>query len=357
MPERAILGYDPQFDINDYRRASGEDIPQLHMLKRHNLETMLGERFNVELSQVSYFVENGQLKSPDHNEPFLEIVKRGQEYRLKLGSRDALREAAEVEGFAKVQQILTDLDSQPEKKVIVISPKGPTGSIYQHNFFDVYSKNPNGQITMSRYTSKLSYQEFRQAATLLDPFTSLPASPMDTDFLKSPLETYRSVDEILEILHPSEKTMPLREYQKLIEACMPLILAYINALAQGSPVYEIGKIYNALLNYADNLVLSPKTRLAFDPLASKPPSINHLVADFGWQPVRPVAAGCGGQSGFSNSPNIFGSPFSVSEFSFGQDQYGTLEIHCEECGATYSRDKGKLEKSCRNCGGKKGIVC
>ena len=40
-----------------------------------------------------------------------------------------------------------------------------------------------------------------------------------------------------------------------------------------------------------------------------------------------------------------------------KDKYGTREIHCEECGATYTRDYNKLEERCRKCRGTKGIVC
>lgn len=55
------------------------------------------------------------------------------------------------------------------------------------------------------------------------------------------------------------------------------------------------------------------------------------------------------------------APFSVADFGFNlganEDQYGTLELHCEECGQSYNRTHGKLEKSCRFCGGTKGITC
>ncbi len=73
-----------------------------------------------------------------------------------------------------------------------------------------------------------------------------------------------------------------------------------------------------------------------------------------------------GKSGFSRFSAFGGSGVELSSMltsgvslssGSSEDEYGTREIHCEECGAKYMRDSGKLEEKCRKCGGKKGIVC
>lgn len=338
MSER-ILGYNPYFDIKDSRSTASENLPQLKTRTRHNLETMLGERFNVEISRVKYFIENGLLKNEDHNEPFLEIVQRGQKYRESVGSREVVREKAEVEGFEKIQELITNPDFPTERKIVVISPKGPQDSAYQHNFVDIYSKSKNSQVELSRITCKFSHAQFREAAETIDPFSGLPENPTDADFLKNPLVTYKSHEEIRQTFAPEEDIMLYEEYQKLIEACAPIIISYIN-----NPSLQT---YNALLNYADEITRGHTIQSGHQlhPL----PNLQETIDFFSGLPVRTVKAGCGNQIGFGN--------YSVSEFAFGEDEYGTLKIHCEECGATYQRDQGKLEENCRICGGTRGIVC
>ena len=375
---RPILGYEPLFDTQAYRALldrksslSTEEFKrrqiQLDTRTRRNLETALGERFNVELSQVIYRIENNQLVSDEHDEPFLEIIKRGQQYRKENGSGDIGREMAEVTGFERILQILTDPDFA-DAKIIVISPRGSQNSIYQHNFFDLYQSQktqnaqneagPRSVVMMTRYASNATYEEFRQATEQIDPFNSLPQDPTDADFLKTPLITYQESAGIAKIMHRDEKTMTRKDLQRLIAKVTPLIDAYIN---EPSP-----KTYNAILNFADAIIFAghetDKHKLQFlqSPALT---STEGLIRLYGNLPVRMVAAGCGPQGGFGQSATLalVNSPFSVSEFGVKttsvEDEYGTLEIHCEECGATYNRSSGKLEEKCRRCGGTRGITC
>ena len=105
-----ILGYEPFFDVHAYQNlATQKNLispqefsrrkNQLDERTRTNLDTMLGERFNVELSRVTYEIENNHLMSSQHDKPFLEIIRHGQKYRQENGSNDTVRELAEVEGF------------------------------------------------------------------------------------------------------------------------------------------------------------------------------------------------------------------------------------------------------------------
>lgn len=362
MPERLLtraqLGYDILFDIADYQnlfREQGGLTPQefarrktqLNTLKKHNLESLLGERFNAEVFQVTYHLTNGQLFNTDHDEPFLEIVKRGQKYREVAGSKEVEREKAEVTGFEKMSRILLDCqgESLSERKVVIISPEGSEHSIYQHNFYDVYSKSADGQITMSRLTCKFNYQQFRQAAITVDPFADLPQNPTDADFLAIPLITYKSLAEIQEILSPQEETLPLNQCQKLLEVCAPLNTNYLEALAaENVNVNQTSKlcntILNAILNVADDFILKPAMRQQLTELIRQPrallaPAIEH----YGLRQVRPVVAGCGLQSGFSVSSHLLSlgltsSPWTVAEFGLNNNKSlgeKTLNCQCPFC--------------------------
>ena len=59
----------PSYDVEFDRRNPNP------ALIRKNLETDLGERFNVEISQVEYIFEGPFLKSTQTNEFFIETIK------------------------------------------------------------------------------------------------------------------------------------------------------------------------------------------------------------------------------------------------------------------------------------------
>lgn len=376
LETRHALAYNPAFDIKACRKL--EDLrhqftiseysrlkQQLDTRIRHNLETTLGERFNAQISEVYYRLDNGQLVSQEHDEPFAEIVKRGVDWRKRFGNpADHERENAELQGFAKIQQILTQPHIIPEFKVINISPRGLQDSDYQLNFFDIYEVVDICQIRMTRYASKMTSEEFLEAAKNINPSFKSPQVLNDSFFLENPVETFRSLEEILEIFHPDINSMAKAQFQNLIlKDCDPLITAYI--------VNPSEKTYNALLNLADRLIgisLSPK--VGSDPLIRgltpiSPNGVDRLINQFGALPVRPVTTGCGLQHGFS--PTINGQllairsfsegwsttnyyPYSVAEFAlFSQSEnQDTSDFPCPRCGYTITYGAGI--KKCPGCG-------
>ena len=75
---KEILGYEPLFDIQAYQDLTAKENllspqefsrrkTQLDMRTTKNLETMLGERFNVEISRVIYRIRNNQIISFEHD--------------------------------------------------------------------------------------------------------------------------------------------------------------------------------------------------------------------------------------------------------------------------------------------------
>ncbi len=364
----ARLAYNPRLDIEAFCKLEvlKDTLPQdqyqreqnsLLDLTKTNLITSLAERLNVEIYKTTYTQNGGHLY---HGEfypgiPFLEIVRRGQRIRESAGSQEVEREKAEVKGFEKVQELLAGDSLSEGAKVIVISPKGSGNSIYGHNFFDVYTKSTNGRITMSRYTSKATRQQFRGSAQELDPFSSIPENPTDADFLKNPIVTYRDVEEIKLVMNEDEKTLAISDFQSLLPSLMPQIDNILKNLRQNRDQSILNQQHQSLLKSTD--IASgqdgqfSKERQA-EILAQMSQNPAEIVQFLGNQPLREVKTGCG-ISGFT-TPNLF----SVSEFAkANQDKFGTLEIHCEECGAKYNRTPNKLEEKCKRCGGTKGIAC
>jgi len=385
MAERIITSevrrtYSVLLDIQDYRRlhALRETIPEeefqrrletQNSLVRRNLETSLGERFNADCLRINYYIGNGQLMHSFYKAPFLKRVELGQRSREQNGSTEVEREFAEVISFEKVQSSMTNPDFDPKAKIIVISPRGQKDTIYNHNFYDIYSKDENGDIAMSRFYSKSSYRQFYEAACNIDPFSDLPENPNDADFIARPLITYKSIEEIHQIFNRDEGTMSHQEFLALLKNSSFAISSYIKALAKNpflSDEEYQGK-YNAIPNLSDicaGLNLQNLSRFKREQIieAIRQPNLREgMLVYLGAQTVRTTSGGCGLSGGYLTSTNNYGFQ-SVSEFATGfnsllEDQYGTLEIHCEECGATYMRTPGKLEKSCRHCGGTRGIAC
>lgn len=349
-----LRGYDVDIDIADFRNAQ-TGIEALRARKKHDLETMLGERFNVEIAQTTYNIKNAQLYHSEFNEPFTERIRLGIEYRRARNSPDQIREQAELEGFGRLETQLAT--SPPGTKFIIISPPGKQ---YPKNFFDIYQKTSDNIIESSRYTSTLSSRELLTVAAELD-ITWHAASianphqiPTDAHFLRSPIKTSLTTEKILEKFHPEEDTMQFAQYRQLIEAAAPIILVYLSQLENGSEPKEVYKNYNALLNFADQWVQNPNNRQSYmqNLAIDIPGTINELAI----LPVRPVAAGCGIQGAYETANGQ--APYSVADYA-PRDQFESREIRCENplCRATYIRNSGQLEQACRFCGGTEGISC
>ena len=330
-------------------------MASLTTLTETNLNTSLAERYNAQIHQTTYFLENGKLKNPTYTEPFLEIMSKGQKYREQAGSYDIDREKAEVEGFKKLEQTFASTILGKDAKIVVISPKGKGHSIYGHNFYDVYQQSEDGIITMSRFSTKNTYSQFLNVAKELDPFSDIPQNPTDADFLKAPLITYKSQVEIQNLMSPDETTMSKEEIERLQTLCAGQIAVYINALINNPNNTDAAQNYHRLLKLAEIITgRDPYTiqeeREEILSLLTK--NIKDIAPYLPKTPLRVVPTACGISSSTSQAP------YSVSEFA-QEDQFGTLKIQCENptCRATYERTPGQLEKSCRICGGTKGIAC
>lgn len=353
IPIEATRAYSTLLDVRAFRNLLSQKellqpekfarkLSELHALTRHNVETSLGERFNVELSKEGYQITNHLIFHPSYEEPFIEVIRRGQEYRWDNGSNDTRRENAEGVGFEKVQDLLTRPNVPSDEKIIVISPKGSQDSIYQHNFYDVYQKGQASQITMSRFTCKFSYDQFYEAAQMLDSLTDLPENPNDSDFLSSPLITYKSLVEINQTFSPQEDTMSQPEYAKLIEACALLINDYISNLSQNPQEYDAEKEYYRILRFACVYTgIGPQTydvfaRRSIIEEIRRPILLPRVALTIDRQTLSAVKTGCGISGQISSSFKILSltRPFSVADFSKlgrnieGEDDEEVIDFQC-----------------------------
>lgn len=394
---KAKLAYNWEFDQHDRHslEASRPFLPpekyrrqknQLEARITENLKSEVRERLCTIEYQTTYTLENSRFINSHHDEPFVQIIKRGITYRGQNGSTDQIREQAELIGFERIEQIMNQI-TEPTT-VVSISPRGKSGSVYQHNFFDIFQRQEDGQIQMTRFTSTASLEDFQKASQKLNPLTPQPTIVSDAYFLAHPIETTASVEEILETIELDNNAMEKEYVESIIEKCLPVILAYVANPSENG--------YKATVNLAD--ILAGKKQVSGSVILNSPtpaihgsptPVILDLIENLqipdhvgddkkasGWNnqpstryqtletitylsslPVRPVATGCGISGSASKDSSNSSDIWSVSDFGFGEDQFGTRKIHCEECGTTYQRDSGKLEKNCRKCGGTKGIAC
>lgn len=371
--QEARLAYNPRLELEAVKKLNSlrssltrekfkAEQQKLLDLTRTNLITSLAERLNVEIYRTNYIQKGNKLYHSEFykDTPFSQIVREGQQTRESAGSVEVIREKAEVEGFEKVEELFTNNLLSNDAKVIMISPKGSGSSIYGHNFFDLYQKNPEGKITMSRYSSNSTKSEFKQAADILDNFNGIPNIPTDADFLRNPIVTYMEINEVLNQLNLDSSTMTHEEFEEIIPQLEPQIENFKQALQNNANTFELQKLYHSLVKSSDILAGRDNQYSADEFTVIGLMSSGSMASEFfAHQPIREVRTGCG-----ISGSNL--GPYSVSEFKTGaitpfsksnEDQYGTLEIHCEECGSRYNRTPGKLEPCCKNCGGTKGIAC
>lgn len=377
-----ITSYNPRHDIQDYLDllAAEEILPkdefarrllQLNSRVERNLITRLGERYSVAESTIYFTLENGTLKNPDYDEPAITRYKMGRQFLRQNGSVETDREDAEVEGIEKVEQLLQNL--RVDETIVVISPRGPKGSLYSQNFFDTWQKDQNGTITFTRYHSGLSYKKFQEAARQLDQnFQETGQNCLNAaHFLNQPLKTQKNREEILSALATTADTMPQKDFQvNIAHTVRPYIRYYINILVKNPLAFgEVNKAFNAIINISqENYDLYQKrTKLPefHYPKYDIPPAIIAAnVNHYGTQPVKPDAKGCPGgsktfkvnQSGFlQNLAGLIGARSAADFARFAQEDEEVEDFQCPG----RQKDGGKCTyivraysgvKKCPECG-------
>jgi len=379
-----ITSYNPRHDIQDYldllaceellgKNEFTRRLLQLNSRVERQLITRLGERYSVAESTINFSLENGTLKNPDYDEPVIIRYKKGQQFLRQNGSRETDREDAEVEGIEKVQQLLQNLKTH--ETIVVISPKGPKGSLYGENLFDTWQKDRNGTITFTRYHSTLFYKQFQEAAKQLDQnFPETKAENLTAaHFLNQPLKTLEPKEEILRRLATTADTIPQKDFETyIVGPTRPYIHHYIAILAKTPlAINEVNKSFHTIINISqENHDLYQKhsklpkiySYAAYDiPHAMIVANINY----YGTLPVKLDTKGCpGGSKTFKvNQPSLIKNlaiaigARSVADFApfAGDEDEDTDDFPCggtmpDGSPCTYIVRYGSGIKKCPQCG-------
>lgn len=305
--------------------------------RKRQVETHIGERLNTLLSKTIYDVRGGEIFGEGQTEQFLEVMQNGVGHGK---FQDRKREEAEIVGFFKIQKILADPNTPDETMMVSISPKGKDGSVYQHNFYDIFTKKGN-QIEARRYSAGLSWEEFGHLAKEL----GFEGHAEDASFLANPIEIrdqrLENPDDLHEFFHREHDYLSEEDFLLILKVCLPFIINYAER--------PCGISFNAVLNRTDQAMLDlPDIKSGRLHYFGK---VTNLIIDsWGRLPVRQTMTGCGSSGGAS----VENSPFSVSDLA--EDKYGSRKFDCPHCGQVNIRPKDQLLPKCQHCGSR-NVAC
>lgn len=343
----------------DFDRKKG--LKKTYLSKQ--IDTYIGERLNVLLSKGGYEIKNNSMYGEDVDEPFINVIKRGVDYKEKTEGKDRVdrkREEAEIEGFQKIQEMMLNSNTEAGTMVLSISPKGEEGSEYQRNFYDIFTlRESQGKrfVEARRYSSALDIDEYKDK---LKPLASMKYIVNDADFLKNPIKIdnifFDNADQVHSYLHRNHAVVEFNRFEdiKRDKDYEDLKQRYYQA---PNP-----KILDAIKNLADEkaglipkIFISQKPNVFYDPIVgpSFPLTVDQKIDLYGGQKVRQVATGCGSSGSssknkFDNGLNL-SSLFSVSEFGMSEsDDFGNREFPCPACGHTNKRPHNEKILLCQN---------
>ena len=351
MEQKALSAYEIGFDQAEAFRLGQIENPQERLLAKEQfgsyitsqMETTLGERYNVGLSQFSYDIKNGQMWGKDMNEPFMDSLTRGRDYRKVHGKAiDWAREDAEVAGFKSMQSRLLSDKAKVGDTMLSISIRGAKTSTYQRNFYDVFSlqENEMGEryVEARRYASSLGPQDYKE---------KLGVFGKAEDYLANPIEMPSGVtpDDIHAYLHDGHEFMNGDEFGVIKSECKDLINAYTRALIEQPGNDNLHRVlFNTIINKADDIADKIKEG-AYNYQMPGVITIQQEVEAYGFQPVKEVETGCGTLGGYDI--RII-SPFGVAEYA--SDTYGERSFNCPSCKKENIRPVNQLLPRCLHCG-------
>lgn len=372
---RTIVQYELSFDRENYRKInllktqdSQEYEKQKKLLDEHTkrqLETAIGERLFVGISETRYDLRNGELYNQNSDEPFINVIERGRTYRKEHGSTETEREAAEVIGFEKIQTVLGDADTPIGTMIVSVSPPGTAeNTIYKHNFYDIFTKRQNEKgesyIEARRYSSALSLEEYKIRAGEISLTFEKDRYETDADFLAHPfLVNLKTPQAVHEFLHKEHPYRTQEEFENIKRECHDELTYYINVVSKNPDDVKAQQLAFRILMNAVDVAAGERTDIQIN----KGMSFEQRIRELGSLPMIPMSTGCGfsadmlggvgGASSFASSTGVM----SVSEFGSGKsDRFGPLQIQCPSCFVKYERTPNELEKKCKYCNSEK-IAC
>lgn len=320
--------------------------------------TNLGERFNVILSTYQYEIKGGQLWGKDMNEPFMNSLVRGRDYRRTHGNPvDFRREDAELIGFEKIQRVMTD-ENTPEGTVMLsISHPGLEGSTYKNRFMDIHTKkvDDNGRVFVEsqRVSSGLSLDETKEKVSAFADIEIDDSDPA-ASFLEQPILIGKGLtpDDIKFYFYRDHDYMDEKTFEVIKKSTAHLTFEYAESLvSRPSDKAYHRLLFNAIINKADSVLETirkdgPQAIEKITPI----PTVYHIsqeIQDYGYKEVKEVMAGCGISGGYDMSKEQGDSPNSVADFDTKKER--VLCCTCPFCKEKVEAKiaKGKIE--CPSC--------
>jgi hypothetical protein len=359
------INFDPALEIWTHRTFFKSRVEEFKEYEKKQIKTALRERLGLATSVFVYSIDkNGDIiNNLIPEEKFKVFLERGILYRASIGSKEQEREQAELEGFLKITEKLTDKKTPNGTMMVSISGTGIVeGTFYANNYIDIYQKtvdkHGNIVISMTRFRSSNDYEEYIRKAMSFNPhYFDKFKGPIDAWFLKNPIpvkpqEKFTSPEGLFsKIFNNNKESMEEKKFQELFAYCMPLILNYIDLLC--SDILDprlIALNQNAILNKADEF-LELKNRPKQEIYIYQ--SLHEEMFKLGIQTVRAVAGDCG----ISGGVNMFDN--SVARFGL-KDSKGDRQFKCPACNYTNTRPHEGYVTSCQNpgyCPNRSAVVC
>lgn len=337
-PQRKVVQYELSFDQQKARELQKVfyDQPDKYEEEKRQFEgyinfqllTTLGERYNRGISEYSYRVMDGKLVGEHSDEPFEDVLIRGRDYRLENGSPlDHPREAAEVEGFQRMQEVMTNEETPEGTIVISVSPPGREGSIYKHNFYDMFQKTEDGTIKAVRFSSSLTAEDTMDRLKELVPDLATPEELSDVALLSNPLILGNglTMEKIHQLLHRDHEVMSEEDFEEIKRLSDVLRTSFIaSLLADPDDERAHALRFNALLNGADDIadLLKAKRNGVIFERKSQKKYTERDISVLGMRAVRGVDTGCGFSGGMAMGGLSSGISFGLGFYSV--DQFGGM---------------------------------
>lgn len=402
----SALTYEPALDREVYKALHSKESQEyrfshplayqevmqgLNNYTRFQVETFIGERLTVGLSKYTYDIHftndnQGILYGHEMDEPLLAMIARGKDTRGFVTSDvDKPRQQAEITQFEQIQKVMGNPKTPEGTTILSFSPPGKKGSVYGHNFCDVFilRESPNGEryVEARRYASGLSIDESLEKADLISPGFSAnrrQQEDFDSFFISHPIvlekgnEFFDNPDQLHVFLQGNPKAMSYEKFQKTVvgdKIFSDMVKEYLRTLEDSPDDKQLlNRILNAVMNRADEivgLVASPTiiSRRSTDDICPLRPIMRHIEA-YGDRQVRPTTTGCGSSSGFGQENHGYGasrmssnmSQFRSTEAASGEDDYGSRNFECPDCHQTNTRPYNVLLPECQHCHSKK-VAC
>jgi len=361
----------PNFEISHEEARVQNELSNITSIEEYRLRrdalisyntdqmiTNLGERFNVILSTYTYEIYDGKLWGKDMDEPFMDTLIRGRDFRREHGNPvDFRREESEVTGFKKIQEIMTDENTPVGTVILSISQPGLEGSTYTNNFNDLHIKRMDGEgriyVESQRVSSGLSLEETCEKVAAFGQI-DLDESDPAASFLEQPIVIGDKLtpEDVKFYLYREHDYMDEKTFNAIKSSVKHLISEYAESLVKNPTQRQYHRLlYNTILNKADEVAEKIKTE-GIDVVGKISPIttmyfVKQEIRDYGYKEVKEVRAGCGISGGFDLKETQNNSSYSVSEFDPKKEKI--LCCTCPFCKKEVEAKIAKGKITCPEC--------